>query len=107
MEGTIKEKVLNRCTTAKFWVCMVEGRVLVSRRGNCAFTRKSSAVQAFLNSKYWIHEEDEERCRRGYSWEEWESCKALSKACYEKLKNDGKVRFLEVEPISNYPDQIC
>jgi hypothetical protein len=103
MEGTIKEKVLNRCTTAKFWVCMVEGRVLVSRRGNCAFTRKSSAAQAFLNSEYWYFVEDKERVKLNIDFDEWETnYKNESKRVYKELLESGIVKYIEVFPVPSW-----
>lgn len=96
----ILNESLYKCTTTKFWVCMVEGRVLISRQGHCAFTRKSSAAQAFLNSDYWYFVEDKEREKLNIDFYEWETnYKNESKRVYKELLESGKVKYFEVEPI--------
>lgn len=83
-----KRDVLYKCTSNKIWVCMIEGRMLISKRGRAAWSCKSGAALAFLNSSYWNYVKYNEE---------------NSKKLYKELLKNGTVKYVELTPI---PDGI-
>lgn len=103
------------CTTNKMWVCMVDGRFLVSKSGHIGFTRKSSAVQAFKNSKYWEYikralksKHDDMVCKEpGYGYGDWldpEEGKKIELDVYSWLLENGTLKFAEITPLPEWVD---
>jgi hypothetical protein len=87
----IRDAMLS-CTTNRFWVCMINDRVLFSKRGVCAWRNKCGAVRTFKESEFWI---------------EYVSTlknESDAKTLYTKLLEDGTVRFIEVCPM---PEKCC
>lgn len=84
-------KVMLSCTTSSFWVCMINDRVLFSKRGVCAWRNKCGAVRTFKASDFWI-----EYVNKFRNESETE--------LYTKLLEDGTVRFIEVCPV---PEKCC
>jgi hypothetical protein len=85
-------KVMLSCTTSSFWVCMINDRVLFSKRGVCAWRNKCGAVRTFKASDFWI--ESVGKLRKESDIE----------ALYTKLLENGTVRFIEVCPV---PEKCC
>lgn len=83
-----KRDALYKCTSNKIWICMIEGRMLVNHRGRAAWSCKSGAALAFLNSSYWNYVKYNE-----------ENPKKL----YKELLKNGTVKYIELTPI---PDGI-
>lgn len=99
------------CTTSSIWVCMIEGRFLVAK-GHAAWKRKADAVKAFKYSEYWSCVVDElknnhpdmiDQYYRHYGW--WINSregKKLEDEAYQKLLEDGKVKYIEIEPVPDW-----
>ena len=87
----IRDAMLS-CTTNRFWVCMINGRVLFSKRGVCAWRNKCGAARAFKESEFWIEYMSKFRNESD------------AKTLYTKLLEDGTVRFIEVCPV---PEKCC
>ena len=85
-------KVMLSCTTSSFWVCMINDRVLFSKRGVCARRNKCGAVRTFKASEFWIEYASTLRNESD------------AKTLYTKLLEDGTVRFIEVCPM---PEKCC
>lgn len=94
MDKVVKEAMLS-CTTDRFWVCMINDRILVSKRGVCAWKNKCGAARAFKESNFWI----EASSRLNNS-----KYKHIVDGFYSKLLMDGTVRFIEVCPV---PEKCC
>ena len=81
-----KRDALYKCTTRKFWVCEVRDRILVSKKGRCAWTCKSAAALAFLNSNYWRF------VSRNLTKEQ-------EKNTYKELLSSGEVKYIEITQV--------
>ena len=80
------------CTTNRCWVCMINDRILFSKRGVCAWRNKCGAARTFKESDFWV--ESVGKLKN----------KSDIKSLYTKLLEDGTVRFVEIYPI---PEKCC
>lgn len=108
-ENMLREIAINSCTVNRFWVCMIEGRVLTSRRGVCAWRNKCGAARTFIASGYWF--EYVSRLKKEHapdiSWGVFETDTkyiTLQRQAYEQLLKDGIVKYIEVSPV---PEKCC
>ena len=80
-------------TTSSIWVCLVEGRYLISNstRQRTSWKRRCNAVAAFKNSNYWKF-----------------ICRNKTVQEIEDIYNDyletGMVKFIEIKPIPVWAD---
>lgn len=95
----LKNSALDNSTVTHFWVCMIEGRILVSHRGVCAWKNKCGAARTFMESDYWIEYINKFKSEAKHS----EKVK-LQRRVYEQLLKDGIVKYIEISPI---PDKCC
>jgi hypothetical protein len=101
------EDAKNNCTVSSIWVCMIEDKFLVAK-GHTAWRRKSDVVNAFKNSEYWKQVVDnlmtdnpnstdvwykQHRC-----WKYGSNGKELEATAYQKLLDDGTVKYYEIAP---------
>lgn len=91
MGKNIREAMLS-CTTNRIWVCMINDRILFSKRGVCAWRNKSGAARTFKESDFWIESVGKLKNESDI------------KSLYTNLLKDGTVRFIEIYPI---PEKCC
>lgn len=108
----------NACTVSTIWVCMIDGKFLVSQKGKAGFKRKADAALAFKHSDYWgelvdkLKEDNKDMCtisKWGLSqehttmwWTDRKKGAELEDALYEKLLTDRVVKFYEIEPVPDW-----
>ena len=80
-------------TTNSIWVCLVEGRYLISNsaRHRTSWKRRCNAVTAFKNSNYWKF-----ICRNKTAQE--------IEDIYNDYLETGMVKFIEIKPIPVWAD---
>lgn len=112
MDQIIRNSIY-KCTTGSFWVCLIDGRVMVGRgshaSGKCAWRRKCDCVQAFKNSHFWLTIKSSLRNQHpeipNWQWVGRGSgeAKKLYDEAYVNLLMDGTIKFIEV---SKTPDWL-
>ena len=108
-ENMLREIAINSCTVNRFWVCMIEGRVLTSRRGVCAWRNKCGAARTFIESGYWLEKvaQLKKEIAPDVKWGDFdleEPYVKLKRQKYEQLLKDGIVKYIEVSPV---PEKCC
>lgn len=104
---------LYKCTSNSFWVCLIEGRFLVSKRGRVGFTRKSDAALAFKNSDYWdfivrtlktTHKDQAYKSQWGESWcwNNNKEGKLIEDNKYKELLKNGTIVYSEIKRIPDW-----
>lgn len=102
---------LYKSTCSSMWVCLIHGRFLVSKKGRTGWNQKSSAALAFKNSSYWdyitwkLKKEHMDKCeenRWGVSWKNRKEGEKMEKETYQKLIEDGVVKYIEIKPIPEW-----
>ena len=102
---------LYKSTSSSIWVCMGEGRFLVSKKGRTGWSNKSSAALAFKSSSYWnfitfdLKKQHEDRCveyRWGLEWKDRAEGEKLEKEIYQKLIEDGTVKYIEIKQVPEW-----
>lgn len=111
------EDAKNACTVSTIWVCMIDGRFLVSQKGKAGFKRKADAALAFKHSEYWLElveklkKDNKELCNiskwgltqeNTVMWWNDNRGKELEDALYEKLLTDKVVKYYEIEPVPDW-----
>lgn len=108
---TLRDNLYTSSTNA-IWVCLIEGRFLVSKRGTTAWQRKSDAVIAFKHSSYWQyiveslkvqHSNLISQCGLNKKW--WNNRKQGEQIEKEKLNElikDGIIQFVEIKPVPDW-----
>ena len=108
----IFRNAIYKCTTNHFWVCLIDGRVMVGRGtkagGKCAWRRKCDCVQAFKNCEFWnaikssiknLHPEIDEWKFEGRGSGE---VRKLYEEAFNDLLMEGIVKFIEVSKVPDW-----
>jgi hypothetical protein len=79
------------CSTNSIWVCLIEGRYLVSKYGKTSWRRRCDAINTFKRSDYWKY-----------------ICINKSAQEIEDIYNDfiekGLIKFIELKPVPKWAD---
>lgn len=108
---TLRDNLYTSSTNA-IWVCLIEGRFLVSKRGTAAWQRKSDSIHAFKHSDYWRyiirdlksqHPDLISRDNRNNEW--WNNRKQgeqIEKEKFDEFIKDGVIQFIEIKPVPDW-----
>lgn len=104
------KEALYSCTTPSMWVCMINGRFLVSK-GHTAWKRKSDAVKTFMHSKYWEdiveklqndNPDQVEETSYHRWWKYGGTGIKLEQEAYNKLIENQIVKYIEIIPVPDW-----
>lgn len=106
IETNLRDELYRSTTSGPFWICMIEGRVMVGEgvrsRGKCAWKRKSDAAQVFKYSSYW--HEIVRRFKAAHPGVDWYRREGewMLKQEYQRLLKEGIVKYYEVKPVPDW-----
>lgn len=103
---------LYKCTQSSMWVCMIEGRFLVSKQGKVGFKCKRDAALAFKNSEYWeyivgdlkVFHKDKSSASAisGRYWNSNKVGKEIEDKKYKELLEQGIVKYYEINQVPGW-----
>lgn len=114
MGGLTLRDNLYTSSTNSIWVCLIEGRFLVSKRGTTAWQRKSDSISAFKHSDYWryivcdlkLQHPDlisqSSSCGGKKWWLDRKRGEQIEKEKFNELMKDGIIQFIEIKPVPNW-----